>query len=210
MNQFIDDFYDILFKPALGMERVVRERSVWQGLIVYLAVSVVSAITTFGTMDTGEIGGELTQIMPPEAAEALLRSWPALNLIVILVFTPFLLFLWSAVVQISAELLGGKGRGLQVAAGIGYAQLPYILVAPFGLVARYLAFDVVSFVSFAAFIWTLVLKIEAIRAVHTFTRGRAALAFFLPVLALIAAAILFFLLVGSFLMPLMTELFPMT
>jgi hypothetical protein len=209
VNQFIDDFYDILFKPVLGMERIVRERTVWHGLLIYLAVSLVSTITTFGAMDTGDLAAEMTQFISPDAAAALLRSWPVLNLIFILIFTPFLLFLWTAVLQFSAELLGGKGRGLQLGAGLGYAQLPYILVAPFGLVARYLAFDVVGLISLVAFIWAVILRIEAIRAAHVLTRGRAALTFFLPLLALIAASIIFFLLVGSFLMPLISELFPM-
>ena len=210
MNQFIDDFFDILFKPTVGMARITKERSVWQGLLVYLAISVVSTITTVGATGTADYVGELSQFVSPEAATAILRSLPVLNVLVILVFTPFLLFISAAILQFSAELLGGRGKGLQLAAGLGYAQLPYILVAPFGLVARYLNFNVVGVVSFVVFIWAIVLKIEAVRAVFGFSHRRAALTYFLPVLAILVATIIFLLLMFSFLMPLMSLLFPIS
>ena len=209
MNQFIDDFYDILFKPAVGMDRITKERSVWQGLLVYLAISIVSTITTIGATGTADFAGELTQFVSPEVAATILRSLPVLNLLTILVFTPFLLFISAAVLHFSAELLGGEGKGLQLAAGLGYAQLPYILVAPFGLVARYLNINLVGVVSFVVFIWAIALKIEAVRAAFGFSRRRATLVYFLPFLAIVAAAIIFMLLMFSFLMPLMSQLLPM-
>jgi hypothetical protein len=210
MNQFIDDFYDVLFKPSAGIARVVRERSVWNGVLVYLTVSLITSIATFGSGNTEILFGEWAQYLPPETMTSLIRSWPILNLILTIVLTPLLLFLWSAVLQFSAELMGGKGHGLQVAAGLGYAQLPYLLLAPFGLLARYLAVDIVSVASFAAFIWSILLKIEVLRAVHSFSRGRAALVYFLPVITLFVAMIFLMLLMGSFLMPLLSELVPLS
>lgn len=209
MNQVIDDFYDVLFRPALGMERVVAERNHWQGLFVYLFVSFVSSITAFGTAAPTDLAGEYSQLLPPEAMTAILRSWPILNLIILLVFAPFVFLGWSALLHLIAHLLGGKGEVLQLAAGLGYGHLPYILVAPFGLVARYLPLDVVGLASLAALIWSIFLKVEAVRSVYGFSRGRAVLAYFLPFLAMMAAFILFMLLLGTFLTPLLSELFPL-
>lgn len=209
LNRFIDDFYDVLFKPARGMERVVAERTVWHGLAVYLAVSLVSTLTALATADPDIIGHDLGRFWPQETVTLILRSSPVLGLITILIFAPLLLFAWSAILQFSAELVGGRGRGLQLAAAVGYAQLPYLLVAPFTLLAVYTAFDLTGMATFAAFIWSVVLKTEAIRAAHLVSRGRAVLAYFLPVLLVLLAAVVFVLLAGAFLMPLLSRLFPL-
>lgn len=209
MNQFIDDFYDTLFKPASGMARITSERTVWHGLIVYFAVTLVSSIVSFGTVDMGALSTELARYLPPQAVAAFLQSWPVLNMVMLFVLAPLLFFLWSALLQFSAELLGGRGRGVQVAAGIGYAQLPYILVAPLALVARYIPLDIVSLAGFAAFVWSVFLKTEAIRTVHGFSRRRAFLAYLLPFVLAVCAFILLFLLLSTFLMPLMSQLFPL-
>lgn len=209
MNQFIDDFYDVLFKPAKGMSRVSSQRSVWHGLLVYLAISLISAMTAVGTGDSQAITEELTGFLPQQTVSLLLQSWPVLNIIMILVFSPIVLFVWASILQFSSELLGGQGRGLSLAAVVGYAQMPYILLAPVGLISRYLPLNIMGVAGFMAFLWSLLLKIEGIRASHNFSRRRAALAYFLPLLILIVAAIIFFLLLGSFLMPLLSELYPM-
>lgn len=209
MNQFIDDFYDVLFKPALGIGRVVRERNVWHGLLIYLVVSLISSITAFSAGDPEGLAAEFSQIMPLETATALVQAWPLLNLFLVFALAPVMLFLSAAILQFSSELLGGQGRGVQLATGFGYAQLPHLLIAPFGLAARYLAFDIVGLVGFVAFIWSLVLKIETIHAAQGFSRRRATLAYFLPALVIAAAFIFLLLLLGSFLMPLLSELVPL-
>ncbi len=209
LNQFIDDFYDVLFKPVRGISRVAVERSIWHGLVIYLAVSLVSSLTAVATASAREFAGDLGEFWSPEAMVLLLRSTPVLSLISILVFAPILLFLWSAILNFSSELLGGQGRGLRLATAIGYAQLPYILVAPLSLASRYMDIDVVGMATFVAFIWSIVLKIIAIRSVHSFTTGRAVLAYLLPALVLLTALIIFVLLLSAFLMPLLMEVFPL-
>jgi hypothetical protein len=208
INQFIDDFYDVLFKPVKGINRVAAERTIWHGLVVYMAVSLVSSLTAIATSNPGEVAGEFANFWSPEAMALLLSSSPALSLISIIVFAPILLFVWSAILNFSAELLGGQGRGMRLGAAIGYAQLPYILIVPLSLAARYLALDVVGVAGFAAFIWSVYLKITAIRAVHSFSLRRAALAYFLPAIVLLAAVIIFILFLSAFLMPLLMEIFP--
>lgn len=210
LNQFIEDFYDILFKPSKGIARVAAERSAWQGLLVYMAISLVTAMAAVGAAARArEFPSELGLFLPQETL-ALLRGFsPILSLISVLVFYPLLLFLWAGVLHISSELLGGKGRALNLTAAVGYAQLPYLLVAPFSLVSRYLLFNLVGFAGVIAFFWSLLLKIEAIHAVHGISRTRAAVAFFLPLIAAVAAAIVFLLLISTFLMPLLMELFPL-
>lgn len=209
VNQFIDDFYDVLFKPAKGMSRVADKRSVWHGLLVYLAISLISAMTAFGAVDSQTISEELSAFIPQQTAALLLQSWPVLNIIIILAFSPIILFTWSSILQFSSELLGGQGRGLSLAAVVGYAQMPYILLAPVGLISRYLPLDIMGVAGYIVLLWSLFLKIEGIRAAHNFSRRRAALAYFLPLLVLIAAVVILFLLLGSFLMPLLSQLYPM-
>jgi hypothetical protein len=209
LNQFIDDFYDVLFKPAKGFARVAAERTIWHGLVVYMVVSLVSSLTAIATANAGGYAGDAGGFLSPEAMAMLFRSSPALSLVSIIVFSPLLLFLWSAVLNFSAELLGGQGRGLRLGAAIGYAQLPYILVVPISLAARYLAVDIVGLAGFVAFVWSIVLKITAIRQVHSFSTRRAALAYFLPALVLIGALIIFILFLAAFLMPLLMEFFPL-
>ena len=208
LNQFIDDFYDVLLKPSQGISRVAKEREIWHGLFVYLAVSLIATIATFGAVNIDQTINQLKLIMTPEAAAAFVQVWPILNLMLIVVFAPLLLFAWSAILQFSSELLGGTGKGLQVVTGVGYSQLPFILVIPFGLVARYLGFNMIGLVSITALIWSMILKVETLHVVQGFSRSRAALAYFLPALTLITAIFIFLILVGSFLMPLLSELYP--
>ncbi len=209
MNQFIDDFYDILFKPARGVSRIVAQRSAWHGLLVYLAVSLISAMAGYVAVDLRNVAEELSGVMPQETVNLLLQSLPLLNVITILVFSPIILFVWSAILQFSSELLGGQGRGVSLAAGVGYAQMPYIILAPLGLISRYLSMDIMGLAGFAVFVWSFLLKIECIRAVHNFSKRRAVLSYFLPLLATVAVFIIFFFLLGAFLMPLLSELFPL-
>lgn len=190
MSRFIDDFYEVLFKPFLAFDRIAREHTAWHGLLVYLGVSLISAISVYGAADTGIGSGDLSRFMTPEAVDALLRSWPLLNLFIRLILAPFYLFISAAILHFSAELNGGNGRSLTLAAALGYAQLPYILVAPFGLAARYLQVDLVWLAALAAFFWSLFLKIEAIRSIYGFSRRRAVFVYLLPFAAVITALIM--------------------
>lgn len=208
MNNLIDDFYDVLFKPQAGMSRVVSERTVWQGLFVYLAVSLVSLFTAVGTADPAQISAETAGMLPPETVAQILRAQPLVGVIAILLFSPLVLFAWAAILQFSAGLLGGRGHSVTLAAAVGYGQLPYLLVAPVGLIDAALHTNLVSLATFVAFIWSMLLKIEAIKTVNGFSRGRAALAYFLPVLAFIAGVLVFTLLMGAVFMPILMQFFP--
>lgn len=210
LDHLVDDFYDVLFKPREGLSRVIRDRTVWQGLFVYVAVSLVSFFTATGTStaDPTQLSAETGGMLSPEAIAQVLRSQPLVGVISILLFSPFLLFAWAAIVQFAAGLLGGRGQGVTLAAAVGYAQLPYLLVAPVGLVDSALQTNFTSLATFIAFVWSLFLKIEAVRLVNGFPRGRAAFAYFLPIIALAAAILVFTLLVGAVFMPILAEFFP--
>ncbi len=214
-KEVFDDFFDILFNYSKGLPRIARTRNIWSGLAVYLSVSIIVSLATIN-INNISLNGGLGQgafMMPPEAAsffspemeENVSRFFPLATLLTQLVFGPLYFLLMVAVRNFAAELLGGRGHVFALGAVLGYGQLPYVVVALGGLLNRYMAFNTIGFLTTVALLWSLWLKIGGLRVVHEFSWGRAALSYFLPVLAVLGAIILFLMLVIVFLFPLMVQ-----
>lgn len=136
-----------------------------------------------------------------------MRFIPLFSMLVYLVFGPLYFLLSVAVLQFISRLFGGEGDPTSLGAVLGYANIPYVIVAVGGLFARYTTFDIVGLISLIAFFWSVWLKIAGIKIVHNFTWGRSFLVFFMPAIALIVVFILFVLLFIVFLIPIAAQIF---
>lgn len=203
---FLDDFYDTLFNYRKGLSRIAEERTIWHGVTIYLIIAVVISLATLKVnslnFNFGNLPPDLAPFFPSEAANHLLRLLPLTTLFLQLVFGPLYFLLSVAVQNFIAHLFAGRGEASALGAVLGYAHLPYVIVAIGGLFSRYTPFNLVGLLTLAAFIWSIWLKIAGIRIVHNFTWGRAALVYFMPLFTIIAAIILFLLLAIVFLFPL--------
>lgn len=209
---FLDDFYDTLFQYSKGLTRIARDRTVWHGLAVYLLVNIIVSLATINLPAAEQdisslITPELAPFVPLEVVEGMMRFIPLFSMLVYLVFGPLYFLLSVAVLQFISRLFGGEGDPTSLGAVLGYANIPYVIVAVGGLFSRYTIFDIVGLISLIAFLWSVLLKIAGIKIVHNFTWGRSFLVFFMPAIALIVVFILFVLLFIVFLIPIAAQIF---
>lgn len=207
-KNFFDDFYDILFNPVKGLERVAEYRNIWQGLVVYLVVSIVVSLATFNVDSSAApwLPPELfAPYLPLDIFERTQFLIPLLTLFVQVFFGPLYFFLMVAILNFVTGLLSGKGETTSLGAVLGCSYLPFLLIAVGGLLERYSAFNVLGLIGLIAFLWSMGLKIAGIKIVHGFSWGRAALALFMPVIAFATSFILFILLAIVFLLPMVMQ-----
>lgn len=208
---FLDEFYDIIFKPQAGLKKVNETRGFWHGLIIYLLVLIITSLSTIPSALPEQISQELQATglnVPFGAIESLARMLPLLNIFIIICFAPFFFILQVGVYNLIAEVLGGKSQGSNLAALWGYTRLPAILVAPFSVLFRFLNFELISIVTLITGIWILVIRIMAIKELYRFSTGRSILLYFLPYILLLSALIVFLLFFGAFLIPFFAEFLP--
>ncbi len=109
-------------------------------------------------------------------------------------------FCYSAMINLVAELLGGRGTGRGVFAAFGLAGLPLILIIPFQFLAYWYGsgvFAVTALLMLAWLvlgIWSGVLLVIGIREVHMLSTGRSVTVLLIPFLALVL--LLVFLVIG--------------
>ena len=208
-RESLDDFYDILFNYQKGLSRIALNRNIWHGMIIYLFVNLIVSLATFHSVVTVEQGVLLLPgiypFVTPESLAGVLHFMPLAKILVQLVFGPIYFLFVVGVVNLVAELFGGKGKILKLGAVIGYGHYPFLIVALGGLFARYTDFNLIAFLAFIALLWSLFIKIAGLKTVYDFSWGQAALIYFMPVLTLIAAFILFLLLAIVFLFPLIMQ-----
>lgn len=209
-KNFLDDFYDVLFRPQKGIRRVAEERTIWQGLAIYIAVSIILSLSTLNVLSPRDFIITVREAgfpVPLAVVEALSWSLPVISLITNIVFGPLIFSLWVAIINFIAELFDGKGNAARLGAVFGYAHLPYIFVSAISLFGRYTSFNIVNLSLFAAFIWSAVLKVIGVREAHHFSTGRSVIVYLLPAIALFVAFFIFFMLFIVFLMPFLRPAF---
>ena len=208
-KESLDDFFDVLFNYSKGLPRIARTRNIWHGLAVYLFISLIVSLATVNInlgygweQDVFLMPQEVAPFFTPEMGESASRFFPLATLLTQLVFGPLYFLLIVGLRNFVAELFGGRGHVFALGAVLGYGHLPYLIVALGGLLNRYTAFNTIGFLTAIAFFWSLWLKIAGLRVVNEFSWGRAVLVYFMPLLALLGATILFLLLAIVFLFPL--------
>jgi hypothetical protein len=207
-KNLLDDFFDILFNPAKGLGRVAKHRGIWQGLAVYLVVSIVVSWATLNADSFAAfpwVPHELVPYLSLNILEKTQLFFPLLTFFIQLFFWPLYFFLMVAIQNFVTGLFDGEGEVTSLGAVLGYSHLPLLIIAVGGLLGRYTAFNILGLVGLIAFLWSIALKIAGIKLVHGFSWGRASLAFFMPLIALVTSFILFILLSIVFLFPMLMQ-----
>ncbi len=203
---FFESIYRVIFSYYKGLGRVAEQKNIWQGLGIYLAVTLLalfSSITVYLAVgeDILQVPAELSHFLPRHVFDSFLLFLPVAVLLFHLVFGP-LYFLFSvAVLHFIAILFGGRGNVFAVGAVLGYAYLPYLLVALGGLLSHLDLAGVTLYLFVAAFLWSTLLKVTGLKQVYNFAWRRAAFVYFMPLIVLSTAIILFLLLSIVFLIP---------
>ncbi len=101
------------------------------------------------------------------------------------------LFFLAAVLQLTADLLGGRGTGRGLLAALALAQTPALLTAPVAALGLVPSPSWLGAALRAALgLWTVVLEVLAVREAHRLSTGRALAVMLLPVVALLLLALL--------------------
>ena len=209
ISRFLDDFYEILFKPVQGMKKISQEKNIWHGLLVYVIISVIVSLSTSAYQLGNLLEQDFAELsVPAEITEGMLRFIPFIDLLLNLTFGVLFFLAWTAILHLVAEIFSGENRSYRLGAVLGYAQLPYVFMAPLSLISRYAPFDLISLASIIFFFWTLVLKIIGYRETYGFSTSRAILCYFLPAAAFLLAILIFLIMALAFLMPMLSELMP--
>lgn len=171
----VDIIYGILFLPGKAMRDLAVDPPLGTAVLVFLAVSLLSALAA-----------TITPGMPSAG-----RLSASLLLLLILAFQFLGWFLGTAVLQLTAELLGGKGRGRTLLALLGLANLPMAFQPPAALIGRLAGSGAAELLlSTALGVWSLVLAAIAIRESHRVSTGRAVLVLLLPLVAVVTLILL--------------------
>jgi len=198
---FLELVYSILFEPVKAMESVARRPPVGYAFLVITIIGALGVAAGFLTVSrvfpAGLPGAGLDQFLPA------VRALAPVGVIFALLWGYIKWFVYSAVVHLAAELLGGRGSARGVFAATGLAGLPSIFMVPVDLLAcrpgaGKLALTVlVGLAGLAVVMWSAVLLVIGLRQVHGLNTARSVLAVFSPFLAVVALGVLVVMLLAA-------------
>ncbi|MTI83565.1 MAG: YIP1 family protein [Firmicutes bacterium] len=184
---FLDLIYGVLFDPARTFQKVAANPPLWQAVLIYVLVSVL----------TGAMGVFVNFRIMPAAVSELSSTVMGLvqSILPLLALGGILLqfvkwFTYSALLHLLADFFGGKGTARGVFTVYGLAGLPTLFIIPVQLLVLGISpgnswLDIFTIpVSIALTIWAVILLILGIKEVHGFSTGRAAAVVFTPVAAM--------------------------
>lgn len=194
MNDFIDNLYGVIFTPSQTLNKIARSKLVGQGLIVLILSTLIPLIASSGAFaDLNSIPGGLPPGFPTELMPLFNTLKPFMLIIaavMVVVFKPLVTFLFTALMHMISEFMGGGGSGKGLFAGFCFASFPSILMAPVNIINNFIDSDISGVFSLVFMIWVVILQITAVRENNGFSTGRAVLTYFLPWIIVLGILIL--------------------
>lgn len=182
-QNFLELIYGVIFEPVKTMKRAAHNPPLvfalllvtilgLAGVLMWL-VSITKALNQ--TADISTMGNFM-----PSA-----RPLMVLAAVAIFLWGYIKWFSYSAFISLAAEMLGGEGKGRNVAAIVGLSLIPTILIIPAQMLNFYLASASFVFITvMIVWIWVTALMVIGVREVHGLSTGRTLLAVLSPVLVL--------------------------
>lgn len=198
---FLELLYGIVFQPGHTLEKVAKEVPLLYSFIILFGVTFVNLMVTYLTLNPrSAIPDEIGMF-----SSALEQLWPlfaTIGISLLLVFTLVRWYVSAAILHLTAELLGGKGRAISIFAVLGCITLPTIFMAP--LVVLLYALNIQSglMISLPFGIWVFVLMIIGLRSTYGFSVARALGTIIIPVGVFLAIITILVLSTVGFMVPL--------
>jgi hypothetical protein len=186
---FLELFYGVLFEPVKAMKTVAGAPPL--GTVTIVVTILVLLGTTMGFLTFSRVleqslqAADLEQLLT--GVQAMAPFWVVISLLMGYVKW----FVYSAVLHLVADLLGGQGNARGVFAVVGLAGLPSALIIPFQFLGYWFGMGniavtiILGLASLAVGIWSIVLLVIGVRAVHRLSTGRSVLTVLTPFLALV-------------------------
>lgn len=200
---FFDLIYGTLFNPSATFRAIAGEPPVFYGFLIFMSVVVItSLVNIILPQDMGE--------MPPELAEVLAQAGPSLVIVGAIVSTLFW-FIQAGILQVIAELMGGRGKAVGVLTVLALAGIPSVLAVPFRVLGYFLGDSFVgSFLtivgSLLVFVWWVVLLVLGLREVHQISTGKAIAVIISPFAGLMLMLIVTIISLFAFIAPLLSNI----
>ncbi len=178
----------VITRPVPAMQEIAAARPWLIALLLSVIIGLLSGLVSMTTpglspsdmRDLGQLDPQTRRMV--EGIIGAVRS-PALG-IGSAIINPIVLAIWVGILWLVARLLGGIGQYSSLFSTVGFASVPNILLIPItallNLGGAALA-ALVSLVSFAFGIWTIVLTVIAIRESMRLTTGRSVATCAIPV-----------------------------
>lgn len=188
---FLDTIYGVLFDPANTFRGLAPQPPVLLTVIIFFLVNLTLSLMGYIVIARLLLVGNATPL-----AQWFLHGLGPLLVLGALVFCFGKWFVHSSVLNLLAELLGGRGRARSVLVVYGLAGIPMALLVPalmFFLLLLPPEFPGLFFsvsVALGLATWSVALLVVGIREVHGLTTNRAALVVGIPVAAMAAVAII--------------------
>ena len=208
---FFELCYGILFQPARTFRLMKFSPPLFYSLIVLLTTNLLSSLVNYLTGVPVRI-----EDMPPDFPRQLMPLFDALQtpgfgiaaaffgIILAIVFW----VLNGGLMQIIAEFLGGKGKGVDTLVVTGISVLPMLFLIPvqviFSIAGLPATFSMIVSVPLA--IWSyLILPIIGLKAMHEFGTGRSLATVLAPLALFIVLMLTFMFMIIIAMMPIMVN-----
>ena len=188
---FLDTIYGVLFDPANTFRGLAPRPPVFLTVIIFFLVKL-----TLSLMGYIVIARLLLVGRPTPLAEWFLHGAGPLLVLGALVFCFGKWFLYSGVLNLLADLLGGRGRARGVLVVYGLAAIPMALLVPAVILFLLILPPEFPGLFFSIFValglasWSVSLLVVGIREVHGLTTNRAVLVVGIPVAVMAAVAVI--------------------
>jgi hypothetical protein len=204
MGSILELFYGVIFQPKQTMERIAREQPLGSSVLTYLLITAATGGVALAFWDPSEMEGAYQ--LSPQFFD-LMPKLMNYGLVLSLVFSIVVFLLTGAVFHLIAELMGGKGSVTSLLSVLGFAALPQLLNLPLTVIFGLLDLPFGGILTFAFFIWTVVLRVIGVEKVYGLTPGKSTLVVLAPLLVVIVltifAVVLFMITVGPAIMEMM-------
>lgn len=190
---FLEIVYGVLFEPVRTMKKVAENPPLTAALLSFTIISLLGAVMgllAFSKFLSQGYDAGIDQLLP--GAQVLVPA----GLFIGLIFSYIKWFCYSAIINLVAELLGGRGSARGVFAAFGLAGLPLILIIPFQFLTYWYGTGVsavtvlLMLVWLVLGIWSGIIFVIGIREVHALSTGRSVLVLLIPCLALVLLLVL--------------------
>ena len=169
---FLEVVYGMFFSPTETFAAIARFPMVGRAVLFFLFVQLLSTVNGIAV---------IREQFPDLLGAGLITFFPVMIMIMALIGW----FLNTAVLQLLAEFLGGKGRGAALFTALGFAYAPSLFSAPLTVLLTNVYPRLLNVATFIITLWVLVLTVLAIRTVHGFSTGKAVWTLMIPFLSIL-------------------------
>ncbi len=180
---FLDVVYGVVFRPVATYRTLTQ----YQPMIPRSLLIVALSSLVQGTSMWLQFAGEFESV----SLAGMISIMGAVGITVGVATN----FFSAAVMHLFAELFGGRGTGMMLFSLIGMCQVPGLLLGVAALIPEP---TLAGLATGGLGLWTGILTILAIRESERLSTGRALAVFFMPIVALTVAVVLFVVFVASF------------